>query len=406
MASTQIRRGTADYRRVNLALVAAGFSTFAILYCVQALLPIFSRDFGLSPGAASLALSATSATLAVALLGAGQISDMRGRKAMMALCLFSVGALTVLSAFAGTWGQLLAIRALEGLLLSGVPAVAMAYLAEEIHPSDLGGAMGLYIAGNAYGGMTGRVLASLIVDYMDSWRIALGIIGSLGVAAALAFTLLLPPSRHFVAIPRPPLSSLHHPFLRHFKDPGLRWLFLTSFLLMGSFVTVYNYASYRLVEPPFSLGAGPAGAIFLVYLFGGWASASFGRWASRFERGRMLITGVLLMLFGLLLTLSSSLWLTVAGITCVTIGFFGGHAVASGWVGQRAEIARAQAASLYLFNYYMGSSIIGSLGGWFYAGAGWTGLAILIGCLLLVALFVATRLARIEQVKPISTTRV
>jgi len=399
--ATQLRRGGSAYRRVNLALAAAGFSTFAILYCVQPLLPVFSRDFGLTPGAASLALSLTSATLAVALLGAGQISDMRGRKGMMAFCLFSVGLLTVLSAFATSWPQLLAIRALEGLLLSGVPAVAMAYLAEEIHPADLGGAMGLYIAGNAYGGMVGRVLTSFIVDHTESWRVALGVVGSLGIATALGFTLLLPPSRHFVPIDRPPLRGLHQPFLRHFGDPGLCWLFLTGFLLMGSFVTVYNYASYRLIAPPFSLAPGPAGTIFLVYLFGGPASATFGRLASRVERSRMIIIGLVSMFFGLSLTLTSSLIVNIFGIALITIGFFGAHAVASGWVGRRAEIGRGQAAALYLFSYYMGSSLIGTLGGWFYAGAGWAGMCGLLGALLMLALFVAIRLQRIERCEPL-----
>src|SRR5690606_6910559 len=35
-----IQRGTADYRRATLALFCAGFATFAMLYCVQPLLPL------------------------------------------------------------------------------------------------------------------------------------------------------------------------------------------------------------------------------------------------------------------------------------------------------------------------------------------------------------------------------
>src|SRR5665647_3875680 len=38
---------------------------------------------------------------------------------------------------------------------AGLPAVAMAYVAEEFHPSGMGGVMGLYISGTGLGGMTG-----------------------------------------------------------------------------------------------------------------------------------------------------------------------------------------------------------------------------------------------------------
>jgi len=395
----RLRRGSNAYRRVNLALLAAGFSTFAILYCVQPLMPVFAAGFGISPSAASLSLSCTTATLALAMLIAGQISDTRGRKGMMAICLFSVGLLTVLSAFATNWGLLLAIRTLEGIALSGVPAVGMAYLAEEVHPADLGGAMGLYVAGNAFGGMAGRVLTSLLIEWSGSWRIALATIGCLGIAAAAVFAVLLPKSRHFVAGPRPSWTSLASGFALHFRDRGLRRLFLMGFLLMGGFVTVYNYASFRLLGPPFNLGQGAAGAIFLVYLFGGPASPTFGRLAGRLGRGRMLASAVLLMFAGLLLTLSPVLALTITGIALITIGFFGGHAVASGWVSRRAIIARAQAASIYLFCYYAGSSLIGSLGGEFYSAAGWWGIVGLVGGLLGLAFLVALRLGRLEIIE-------
>ena len=192
-----LRAKTPEYRKVTAALVAAGFSTYALLYCVQPLLPVFSKSLGVSPSVSSLSLSATTGALAVAMLVAGRLSDVRGRKPIMAVSLFAVGILTLAAAFAPNWTLLLLIRGLTGVALAGTPAVAMAYLAEEVHPRDLGGAMGLYIAGNAYGGMAGRVLSGVLIDLTQSWRIALGVMGVLGIIAAALFTLLLPPSRRF-----------------------------------------------------------------------------------------------------------------------------------------------------------------------------------------------------------------
>ena len=67
------------------------------------------------------------------------------------------------------------------------------------------------------------------------------------------------------------------------------------------------------------------------------------------------------MIFGVALTLSTSLPMVIAGIACMTFGFFAGHSVASGWVGWlAAKGAKGQAAALYLLAYYIGSSVIGS----------------------------------------------
>lgn len=392
-----LRAKTPEYRKVTGALVAAGFSTYALLYCVQPLLPVFSKDLGVSPSASSLSLSATTGALALAMLVAGRVSDIRGRKPMIAISLFAVGILTVTAAFAPNWTVLLAIRGLTGVALAGTPAVAMAYLAEEVHPRDLGGAMGLYIAGNAYGGMAGRVLTGILVDMTQSWRVALGVMGVLGIVAAALFTWLLPPSRRFEPEVGFSLRHLGRAFAGHLEDAALAQLFLVGFVVMGAFVTAYNYLSYRLIEPPFDLSQAVAGAIFLVYLLGGPASAWFGRLGGRHGRGRMMIVAMVLMLAGLALTATHNLVVLSAAIAIFTSGFFGAHAIASGWVSRRATQARAAAASLYLFAYYVGSSLFGSAGGIFWSRFGWPGIMALVAVLIFAGLALATRLMARER---------
>lgn len=382
---------------MTLALGAAAFTTFALLYSVQPLMPVFSQEFGVVPSVSSLSLSLTTAMLALGMLIMGPVSDAIGRKNVMTFSLFGVASLSVLSGFAPNWTVLLLMRALEGFALAGVPAIGMAYLAEEVHPHDLGAAMGLYIAGNAYGGLAGRVLTGILVDVTDSARVTLTLIGMLGLVTAVIFYVALPPSRYFVSERSTSVAGLRKAFAQHLKDPGLALLFAMGFLLMGSFVTVYNYASYRLLIPPFSLSQAAASAVFLVYLVGGPASAFFGRLVARFGRGAMLLAGLALMLAGIVVSLSNTLLLFVAGLALMTMGFFGGHAVASGWVSRRAVIARAQAASLYLFCYYLGSSLIGSIGGEFWSEAGWPGIAALVGSLLSLAVIIGFYLWRMEQ---------
>jgi YNFM family putative membrane transporter len=392
-----LRAKTPEFRKVTLALVAAGFSTYALLYCVQPLLPVFSKSLGVSPSVSSLSLSVTTGMLALAMLVAGRISDVRGRKPIMAVSLLTVGLLTFAAAFAPNWTVLLTIRGLTGVALAGTPAVAMAYLAEEVHPRDLGSAMGLYIAGNAYGGMVGRVLTGILVDVTQSWRIALGVMGVLGIAAAMLFTVLLPASRRFEPEEGLSLGHLGRAFAGHVSDPGLNQLFLVGFVVMGAFVTAYNYLSFRLIEPPFDLSQAFAGSIFLVYLLGGPASAWFGRLGGRYGRGRMMTAAMLLMFAGLVMTATSNLVLSITAIAIFTSGFFGAHAIASGWVSRRAVHARAAAASLYLFSYYAGSSLFGSTGGIFWSRYGWPGIMAVVACLLAVGLFLAARLTARER---------
>ena len=379
--------GTPAFRRLNLALFAAGFSTFAILYCVQPLLPEFSREFHVSAAVSSLSLSLSTGLLAVAMLVAGSLSEVWGRKPVMVASLFASALLTILSAVAPNWTSLLLTRMLIGITLSGLPAVAMAYVSEEVDSKSIGLAMGLFIGGNAIGGMAGRIIGGVLTD-LGSWRLAIGLIGIIGLVSAIAAWRSLPASVHFHprrADPQDLLRSLG----MHLRDPGLRALFAQAFLLMGAFVTLYNYLGYRLTEPPYSLSQTAIGAIFAAYLIGTLSSAWIGELAGRLGRRRVLWAMIAIMLAGVALTLSPHLALILAGIVAVTFGFFGGHSIASSWVGNRAVDAKAQASALYLFCYYIGSSAVGTLGGVFWTRWGWSGVAGLVTILLLAALALA-----------------
>jgi len=393
-----IEAGTPAFRRTTLALAAAGFSTFAVLYGVQPLLPVFADEFHVSPAESSLALSLPCAMLALALLVVSPLSEVWGRRPVMVASLFASAALTIVAVLVPSWHGFLALRALTGLAASGLPAVAMAYLSEEMHGRAIGLSMGLLIGGNALGGMIGRLIAGIIADHA-SWRWGLGTIGVLALAAAVAFLLSLPESQRF-SPNRMRWRDVPGTFGQHFRDPGLPWLFAEAFLLMGGFVSVYNYIGFRLLDPPFDLSQTAIGAIFVVYLFGTFSSALTGEIASRLGRRRVLWLAILLGLAGIAMTLSDRLWLIILGIVVVTVSFFGAHSVASSWIGRRAVRDRAQASSVYLCLYYLGSSVLGTAGGWFFAHSGWTGVAAFFACLYGLALAIALRLSRLPPLVP------
>ena len=389
-------RGSAAYRRINAALFLAGLATFSLLYCVQPLLPILSAAFGIDAARSSLAVSLGTGCLALSILVAGNLSDRFGRKAVMAVSLSAAAVLNLAEAFAPTWPLLLVGRALEGVALGGAPAVAMAFLAEEIHPGGLGFAMGLYVGGTAVGGMAGRIVAGLAAEQFG-WRGALATVGVLGLAAAAGFVLLLPASRNFRPKARTGFAAHGATLVRHFARPGLPWLFVSGALLMGSFVTLYNYAGFRLQAPPYGLNQAQSGAVFSLYATGTLASAAAGAAADRFGRAPVLALCVALLAAGIAVTLAAPLAAVVAGIALFTLGFFGGHAVASGWVGRLAGASKGQAASLYLLFYYLGSSLLGLLGGMFWERGAWPAVAGFIGALLVLQALVTLRLWRTER---------
>ncbi|WP_342581317.1 MFS transporter [Ureibacillus sp. FSL W7-1570] len=382
-----IQKGTREFRLANLALFAAGFIIFANLYITQPVFPQFSEEFHVSPAVASLSLSTATVALSISLIFFGSLSEAWGRKRLMTFSIFAASLLTIALAFSPSFEILLLLRIIQGIVFAGIPAIAMAYLGEEMDPSSLGVAMGLYISGNSVGGLSGRIIMGTVTD-LFSWKIGMLSLGILSLLVSIYFVWALPASRHFE--PKPlQLKSLTKSLFTHLKDPGLLCLFGIAFTLMGGFVTLYNYISYKLLGEPYNLSTTIVGWIFIVYLVGTFSSAWFGSLSDQFGRGKVLFAGILIMLSGALLTLPVPLLIKILGLIVFTFGFFGSHSIASSWVSHRAKKNKAQASSLYLFSYYFGSSVGGTTGGVFWSLFGWNGVIAFISAFITLSLLLA-----------------
>lgn len=397
-ADTRLTPGGPGYRRMSFSLFAAGVATFALLYSTQALLPAISDDLGVTPDQASWTVSAATGGLAVAVVPLSALSERFGRRTMMTAALCVAALVALLVPLAPGLGWLVALRAVQGAALAGVPASAMAYLAEEVRPKALVGAIGLFVAGNAIGGMTGRILAGWVTQAWG-WRAGLAAVGALAVACALAFRLLVPRARHFTPAPLS-VRNLARTLGTHLSDPLLCRLYAIGALFMTVFGAVYTVVGYRLAAAPFSLPQGVVGSVFLVYLVGTASSAAAGKLVGRLGRRGALYLALGTTSLGLLLSLSSSLAAVLAGLILITAGFFAGHAVASSSVSRTAKTGRAQASALYQTAYYAGSSVGGTVGAVAFRAAGWEG-TVVLGLLAMVAAaaitLYATRKALVER---------
>ncbi|MFI9427492.1 MFS transporter [Streptomyces achromogenes] len=370
-SDSRMTPGGPGYRRMSLALFLAGVATFALLYSTQALLPLISGEFGVAASEASWTVAAATGGLALFVLPMSALSERFGRRTVMTASLAVAVAVGLLVPFAPSLGALVVLRGVQGAALAGLPASATAYLAEEVRPKALVTAIGLFVAGNSVGGMSGRVITGWVAQEWG-WRVSVGVIGVLAVACAVAFRLLLPAPRHFTPGSLRP-RVLFGTVRGHLADPLLRRLYAIGALFMTVFGGVYTVIGYRLTAAPFGLPQGIVGSIFLVYLVGTVSASAAGRLVGRFgRRGALYLAGGTTAA-GLLLSLAASLPLVLLGLVLITAGFFAGHAVASSAVGKTATHGRAQASALYQSAYYIGSSVGSTVGALAFRTGGWAG---------------------------------
>ncbi|MFD6953475.1 MFS transporter [Nocardiopsis sp. TSRI0078] len=396
---TRPRAGTSAYRRTVVALVAAAVATFAQLWSVQPILPAIADGFGASASQAALSVSLATGGLAGFTLVWSGAADRFGRARVIAVSLLAATVLGCLTPFAGELWLLLGLRALQGAALGGVPAAAVAYLAEEIHPSDAPRATGLYIAGNPLGGMGGRLLAGFATD-LGGWQWGIAANTLLGLAALAVFALVLPRGRRRSgagggaarAGAAPAAPGMGGRLRAALATRGLPALYAQALLLMGAFMTVYNLLGFRLMGEPFSLSQAAASLLFLSYTAGMLGSAVAGGAVARRGGYAVLATSTALMAAGLGGLFSTALPGLLAALVVLTFAFFSAHATASAWVGARAVAGRAQAMAVYTLAYYLGSSLFGWLGGLVYDTVGWSGAVVFALGLCASAALVGLRL--------------
>ncbi|NUS23002.1 MAG: MFS transporter [Streptomyces sp.] len=398
VVDSRMSPGGPGYRRMSFALFLAGVATFALLYSTQALLPLISDEFGVAASDASWTVAAATGGLALFVLPMSALSERFGRRTVMTASLAVAVTVGLLVPLAPSLPALVVLRAVQGAALAGLPASATAYLAEEVRPKALITAIGLFVAGNSVGGMSGRVITGWVAQEWG-WRTALGVIGVIAVGCAVAFRLLLPAPKHFVGgslRPRVLVGTVRD----HLSNPLLRRLYAIGALFMTVFGGVYTVIGYRLTEAPFGLPQGVIGSIFLIYLVGTVSASTAGRLVGRLGRRGALYAAGATTTAGLVLSLADSLVLVLLGLVLITGGFFAGHAVASSAVSKTATEGRAQASALYQSAYYIGSSAGSTVGAIAFHAGGWAG-TVGVGLLAVFGVvtitLLGTRAARVRQ---------
>ncbi|WP_210140701.1 MFS transporter [Staphylococcus sp. GDX8P107P-1] len=387
LKNNYVKKGSQAYIKIIVALFISGFTIFSILYNVQPLIPHFTNAFNVSETVASLALSAATITLAIAMLFFGALSEVLGRKPIMIFSVISVSLLALVQPFILDFNTFLIVRLIQGICLAGLPSIAMAYIGEEISSHNLPEAMGIYISGNAFGGAFGRIFTGFISS-IYGYQTGLISIGIISVIAAILFTFLLPASNHFEK-QRFSVKALLVSYSKHLKNIRLLKPFMIGFLLLGCNIAAFNYIGFVLADEPYHLHDSVISFVYLLFLIGMISSILNAKLRAQLGTLNALKFSILLLIFGIWITLLPPLPFKILGLAFSVYAFFSGHAIASAVVTSRAEDHKAQASSLYLLFYYMGSSVGGTLAGIFYGAIQWPGVVLMITAFMIIAFIIA-----------------
>lgn len=377
-------KGSVRYKRIKWGIFLIGISVFAQLYNYQPLLSEITQFFAVTPAESSYLVSASTFGMAIGLLLFAFIADRYPRKDIMLFSLVTSTLLTLLSVFVYDFALLININFLKGICISGVSAVTLAYLAEEIDSKSIGTAISFYLAGNTFGGMFGRIIAALVSGWFN-WQIAVLTIGLLAFSIAIVFYYLFPESQFFQ-----PQKVKFNKKMRQmqsiFRNKKILAMYVVGICLMGTFVSIYNYLGFKLEAPPYSLPHYIIALIFLMYAFGIVGNLVAGRLSDRYAAKNILLLALGLLLLGLGLMYIANLAVILLGLTIFTVAFFSGHTIASRVVTQLGGKAKSSATALYWFFYYMGSTLIGSSTGFFINNDNWGGFFITLVILASFAL--------------------
>lgn len=357
------------FRIIRNCMLISGLSVFAQLYLFQPMLSELQASFGVSLATGSLAVSASTIGMATGLFLFAFKADTFKRERLMSLSLILSALLTITSAFMNHFVLLLLLNFLKGIALSGVSAVALAYLSDEIEPGKIGLAISLYLSGNTIGGMTGRVAGSLLAGW-GGWQQAVWAIGITSLLLGFLFYWKIPASSQ---VSQNSISIKEK--LLQMKDLLSKRLFIGMYLIaalaMGVFVSVYNYISIQLESPRYGLPHQMIAMIFVMYLTGVAGSIIVGKLSDKHRPERLLRYSLILLGAGLSMLLIPRLWALIAGLGILTFAFFSTHTIASRIVSVNASRSKSSATSIYWLSYYAGSSIIGSLTGIILTRFGW-----------------------------------
>jgi YNFM family putative membrane transporter len=351
-----------------LAVTAAGFCVFLSVYCTQSLLPMLQGLFHVPESKAAMTVTATTIGVAITAPWVSLLSGWIGRKRVIVGSIFVLVIPTLGAATASTFDGLIAWRFAQGLFMSGIIAVTMAYVSAEWPPHHVGSAMSAYVTGNVLGGVTGRMLAGWIGEHWG-WQQVFFVMALLDIIGGVIVLFCMPKPK---AVHTPtPLNTALADMARHLVNPRLLSTFFVGSALLMALVATLDNMAVHMARAPYSLGPTKIGMLFLVYLVGVVVTPFGGRFIDRTGQRFALVIAVLMSMAGILLTLIPSIAMAIIGLAICCSGIFVGQSSTASYMGLSAGKAKGSASGLYAMFYYTGGAAGAFIAGRFWRFGDW-----------------------------------
>lgn len=360
--------------------------TLCTLYAVQPIQPLFEKEFSLSRFEAVIFTTVIMLPLGFAPIFYGYILETFSSKLFLRNAVLILGILELCFAWSDTYPVLLAIRALQGLLIPAVLTSLMSYISF-ITPKDrVQQAIGYYIGATILGGFVGRLFSGLLSDFFG-WRLFFVL---LGIALIVMFGALSFLSEEVkVDFVKPKFSQI----MDVLKNKTFFNIYMMMFFIFFVFQALLNFIPFQLKTFSSTMGYGKVGMMYAGYIIGFIISIRI-LWMIRLfkSESKTIIVGIITYVIGLQIFHINNYMVMFGGMFVFCAGFFIIHSVASGLISKLAHEKRAISNGLYLSFYYAGGTVGTFAPGVFYHYLGWHIFLGLLAFIVLGTLLFALRL--------------
>ena len=283
-------------RRRLLGLL--GFQSFNAVYVGVVMAPVLTQiagEFDITTGTAGLVVAAYGAPGIVVAVLTGPYSDRFGRKRFLVTGSLIMGLFTLLSAFATSFAVLVAMRIIAGIGGSVIFPNTTATVGDNFSYRDRGSAMGTVIGLNTMAGVIGVPLAGVLAE-ATSWRVSVGLVGVLSIAAALLLLWKLRPAQTHLS--ESAIRDMYRSIVTNRSALGAigsSFLGALYWFTWATYIVVFFENMFRLSEGVASILALTQGlGVLLGSQLGGRLGARIGH--KPIVAGSVLLSGTLLLL--------------------------------------------------------------------------------------------------------------
>jgi MFS transporter, YNFM family, putative membrane transport protein len=367
----------------RLALFLCGCAAFLNLYATMSILQTFAAQFHISAKAAGWTITVTTLAVAITAPFVSRLTVRFEQRTVIAVAALLLALPALMTAYAGSFAEVLVWRFVQGLLIPVVFATSVAYIGDRWSGGTVTEVTSLYVAGTVLGGFAGRFVTGVMTEYVG-WREAFELLAVLSLMVGGFIQFLLPANRARAE----PLKTAPSSVFR----PPLLAAYAVGFCVLFSQVAAFTYAGLYLGQPPFNLGPAALGTLYMVFLLALIVIPVAGRLSKARPHAELLAVAAMLGVSGSALTLVPSLWFIVAGLALSSTGVFLAQAAANAFTSATAGDNKAGAVGVYLTCYYLGGSCGAIVPALIWERWGWPGcVALIIGFQLLTLLIALTR---------------